>query len=91
MAFAMLSQRPGAIIRRIPTVHSAKPLSDLIDSNENYVWSSEKGTLRGESIIPLYPAVMEAALNDEDLYELLTLVDAIRIGKAREKELALKE
>lgn len=59
----------------------------MIDSTENYVWPSGKGILRGESIIPLYPAAMDASLNDEDLYELLTLVDAVRIEKAREKEL----
>lgn len=84
-------QRPGAIVRGIPTAHSAKPLNDLIDSTENYVWPSGKGTLRGESIIPLYPAAINAALKDEVLYELLALIDAIRVGKAREKELALKE
>lgn len=84
-------QRPGAIVRGIPTAHSAKPLSDLIHSTENYVWPSGKGTLRGESIIPLYPAAINAALKDEVLYELLALIDAIRVGKAREKELALKE
>jgi hypothetical protein len=32
-----------------------------------------------------------AAERDKGLYELLTLVDAIREGRAREKNLAIKE
>ncbi len=50
-----------------------------------------KRNVRGHSILPLYPSVPEAALKDEKLYELLALVDALRIGRAREKELAVVE
>ena len=84
-------QQPGATVRGIPTAHSAKPLSDIINSSENFVWPSGKGKLKGQSIIPLYPAVVDAVQNDESLYEMLALVDAIRVGKVREKELALIE
>ncbi|CAN5368975.1 hypothetical protein BH23BAC2_BH23BAC2_20410 [soil metagenome] len=83
-------EQPGAIVRGIPTAHSAKPLNTLIDSNEQYVWPSGKGKSKGQSIIPLYPAVTEAVQNDEALHEMLALVDAIRVGRAREKELAVK-
>ena len=41
--------------------------------------------------MPLYPSVPEAALKDEKLHELLALVDALRVGRAREKELAIRE
>lgn len=37
-----------------------------------------KGTQRGQSIVPLYPSVVEAVQNDEKLYEMLAMVDAIR-------------
>lgn len=84
-------QRPGAVVRGIPTSHSAPPLNQEIQSTEDYVWPYGKGTVRGHSIIPLYSSVPEAALNDEQLYELLALVDALRVGRAREKELALQE
>ncbi len=50
-----------------------------------------KGTVRGHSILPLYPSVPEAALKDKQLYELLALTDALRVGRAREKELAIME
>ncbi|MGD9995176.1 MAG: hypothetical protein AB7S69_17890 [Salinivirgaceae bacterium] len=83
-------QRPGAMVRGIPTSHSAAPLQSQIQSSEPYVWKYGKGTVRGQSIVPLYPSAVEAALKDGALHELLALVDALRVGRARERELALK-
>ncbi len=37
-----------------------------------------------------YPSVPEAVLKDEKLYELLAITDAIRVGRTREKELAVE-
>jgi hypothetical protein len=84
-------QQPGALVRGIPTAHSAAPLNAIIQATEAYVWPSGKGTLRGQSITPLYPSVVNAVQNDQKLYELLALVDAVRVGRAREKELAINE
>lgn len=84
-------QQPGALVRGIPTAHSAKPLSDLIQSNEPYVWPSADGTIRGQAIEPLYPTVVQAVNSDPLLYEMLAMVDAIRVGKAREVGLAVEE
>ncbi|WP_047416545.1 hypothetical protein [Cellulophaga sp. Hel_I_12] len=84
-------EKPGALVRGIPTAHSAAPLNDVIVSNDNYVWPSGKGTMRGQAITPLYPSVIDAVQKDDKLHELLALVDAIRVGRAREKELAVKE
>ena len=84
-------QKPGPVVRGIPTSHSASPLKDEINSTEDFVWPYAKGTVRGHSIVPLYISVPEAALKDAALYELLVLVDALRVGRAREKELAIKE
>lgn len=84
-------QKPGAVVRGIATAHSAPPLKERIDSSESYVWPYAKGTERGQAIIPLYPSVPEAALKDAKLYELLALTDALRVGKAREKSMAIEE
>ena len=84
-------QKPGPVTRGVATAHSAPPLCYEIESNEVYVWPSATGKVRGQSIIPLYPSVVDAAMNDEILYEFLALVDAVRVGKAREKNLAIKE
>lgn len=83
--------QPGAVVRGVPTSHSASPLKEEIQSSEAYVWPYGKGTVRGHSILPLYPSVPEAALKDDKLHELLALVDALRVGRARERELAVKE
>ncbi len=84
-------QKPGPVVRGIPTSHSASPLKEHIQSTEDYVWPYGKGNVRGHSIMPLYPSVPAAALKDEQLYQLLSLVDALRVGRAREKELAIIE
>ncbi len=83
-------EQPGALVRGIPTAHSALPLSNIIVSEEHYVWPSGKGKLRGQAITPLYPSLIHAVQNDTKLHELLALVDALRVGKAREKEIAIR-
>ena len=84
-------QKPGPVVRGVPTSHSASPLNAEIQASEAYVWPFAKGTIRGHSIIPLYPSVPAAALKDTYLHELLALTDALRVGKAREKEIAIIE
>ncbi len=83
-------QQPGAEVRGIPTAHSAEPLAGLISSNENYVWPYAKGHLRGYSILPFYPSVVQAVELDAPLYECLALIDAVRVGRARERNVALE-
>ncbi|MBL7877930.1 MAG: hypothetical protein JNL53_19855 [Cyclobacteriaceae bacterium] len=84
-------QQPGALVRGIPTAHSAPPLDKLIQSTELYVWPSAKGNARGQAIEPLYKSVVNAIEKDSNLYELLALVDALRVGRVREKQLAMEE
>ena len=81
-------QQPGAIVRGIATAHSAPPLANEIQSIENYVWPYARGNMRGQAIQPLYKTVPKAVINDLKLHEVLALVDAIRVGKVREQQLA---
>jgi hypothetical protein len=82
----------GAITRGVPTAHAAPPLSQYIQSSElPPVWPFAEGKVRGTALLPLYKKAPEAALADPRLYELLTLVDAIRDGRAREREIAIRE
>ncbi len=83
-------QQPGVVLRGIPTAHSALPLSNEIQSSENYIWPYAKGHMRGHSIQPLYSSVIQAVELDPQLYEFLALIDALRVGRAREKNLALE-
>lgn len=83
--------KPGPIQRGIPTAHSAPSYSLEIQANENdqFVWPSHDGLMRGQAIAPLYPSAPFAAKKDDILYEWLVDIDVLRIGKAREKEIAI--
>jgi hypothetical protein len=84
-------QRPGPLVRGIPTAHSAPPLNQLLQFDELYVWPYNDGTVRGQSIEPLYKTVPEISLQNSELYEILALLDSIRLGRVREKKIAVKE
>lgn len=85
--------QPGPLSRGLPTAHSAEPLkSKLVASpSEVYVWPDPQGIVRGQAIAPLYRSVPQAANNDPELYALLSLIDAIRVGRVREQRLAASE
>ena len=84
-------QKPGPVVRGLPTAHSAAPLNSVIVSEESYVWPWAKGKIRGHGIVPLYSSVPDAAAMALKLYEMLSLTDALRIGRARERDLAIIE
>lgn len=84
----------GGITRGMPTAYAAPPLNKLIMAPEMDpppVWPYSEGNARGYSLHPLYPTVPQAAAADAKLYEFLALVDAIRDGRARERNLAERE
>ena len=83
-------QKPGAIVRGIATAHSAPPLNNKIVSSDNYVWPYAKGNIRGQAIIPLFKSLPQAIEKDEKFYQLIALVDALRVGRKREKEMAIE-
>lgn len=81
---------PGAMQRGVATGFAAPMLEGQLVSagSDIYIWPYAKGDRRGASITPLFKSVPEAALKDPQLYELLALVDAIRLGNQREAKLA---
>jgi hypothetical protein len=79
----------GPVTLGMPTAHAAPPLAKEIAAGElPPVWPDPEGSHRGEAVEPLHASVPLAARNDPTLYELLALVDALRIGRARERKLA---
>jgi len=83
---------PGSIVKGIPTAHSASPIKEHIASNEEvYVWANARGTHRGQAIEPLYKSLPQIAQKDKLFYELLTIVDTIRVGRVREIKIAIEE
>lgn len=81
-----------SVVRGVPTAFSASPIKEEISQGkEKYVWPYNKGTERGQGIEPLYKSVPEIVNSDTELYELLVIVDTLRIGKIREIEIATAE
>jgi len=83
----------GHLTRGVPTGYAAPPLNTLIRQSDDPppVWPDPEGKVKGFEFSPLYRSVPRAVAHDHGLYELLALVDAIRDGRARERELAVKE
>jgi hypothetical protein len=79
--------------RGMPTAWAAPALADKFNSADQMppVWPDPDGLVQGSAIKPLYASVPGAARRDPELYGLLALVDALRIGRARERALAEKE
>lgn len=76
----------------VPTAFSARPLADwLVGSDVVAVWESEKANVRGRRVQPLWKNAPDAALRDPVLHEYLALVDALRVGRARDRTLARDE
>ena len=83
----------GGLDRGMPTAHASAPMDTrfVADNDPPPVWPDPHGQVRGESFSPLYKSAPVAAKNDPELYQLLALVDAIRGGRARERDIAKKE
>jgi hypothetical protein len=83
----------GELTRGVPTAHAAPPLDGVVvpDDEPPPVWPDPEGGMRGMAFSPLYKSAPKAAQNDPILYELLVLVDGLRGGQARERELARQE
>lgn len=83
----------GPIAVGLPTGASAAPLAAQFNQAGALPWvwpHPGEGSVRGLSLCPLYPSVPLAAQRDARLHALLALVDAVRAGAARERELALQ-
>jgi hypothetical protein len=85
----------GGPTRGIPTAEAAPPLNQYFPESFPLppVWpcaDEDERSTRGLEFSPLYKNVATAS-RDPKLYELLALVDAIREGRAREREIAIRE
>ena len=83
----------GRATRGLPTAIGAPVLASHFEATEAPVpvWAHPEGTSFGFEVIPLHPSVPRVALKDQGLYDVLALVDALRVGAAREREIALNE
>lgn len=82
--------KPGTLVRGIGTAFAAPILHEVLISAGDLipVWPDASGHSKGLAIEPLHKSVPFAVRKDPELYALLALVDAIRIGQPREANLA---
>lgn len=85
--------QPKAVTRGLPTAWAAPAMAGKFEATDQIapVWPDPEGKVQGAAIRPLYASVPGAARRDPKLYRLLALVDALRIGRARERAFAEKE
>lgn len=82
--------KPGELTRGIATAFAAPVLNDKLMSAGELVlvWPDAKGSIKGQAVEPLFKSAVYAVRHDSEMYALLALVDAIRMGLPREANLA---
>jgi predicted XRE-type DNA-binding protein len=60
-------------------------------SDEVPIWPSAEGKVKGITLLPIYPTLPDACMEDKNLYKLSSLVEMIRAGRTRERNIAEKE
>jgi hypothetical protein len=78
----------GASAKGVATSHAGPILSHDIVAEDAVVWPSAKGSVVGPSLPPLVPKAAELPERSPNVYALMTLVDALRVGRIRERRLA---
>ena len=79
----------GGEARGVPTAHSAPGLRDEFDAEHAFVWPDVQGPVQGRALVPLYPKATSLPSRAPEVYQALTLVDAVRAGRARERKAAV--
>ena len=80
----------GVPTRGVPTAWAVPPLSDAMGPAGDLppVWPSSQGDVRGLAVEPVHAAAISLAGRDPWMYQMLTLVDGIRVGDARVRAVA---
>ena len=75
---------PRAETLGVPTAE----LPEFVGDQRTFVWPAAQGTRRGTGIAPLLPQAVELPERDPATYRALSLIDALRVGGARERKAA---
>jgi len=84
--------RIGEPTRGLPTAWAAEPIASSMPQGSDLppVWPWSEGKERGYSVEPLFPSVPDAVKNLPSLYAPLALVDSLRVGRARDREIGTR-
>lgn len=82
----------GGMGRGMATAYSHGSLAKrlVVSEGDRVVWPDPQGDVRGQILQPLYPTVTSAARKDPELHEWLALIDTVRIGPVRARNLAVE-
>jgi hypothetical protein len=81
----------GALVSGVPAAWAADPMAEKIRSSSDEpppVWPYAQGEVRGQAIEPLHRAAPEAVAAWPELGEMLALLDSLRAGDARVRDVA---
>lgn len=81
----------GALMPGVPAAWGAEPMASAIRSSGEEpppVWPYAHGRVRGQAIEPLHPAAPEAVEDWPQLGEILAILDSLRAGDPRVREVA---
>lgn len=81
------------LTRGIPTAWATASLSEKIKvplAQTLPVWAHPGGSIRGIGLVPLHKNIPEIALRNPQLHMVYALIDTIRIGRTRERDIASK-
>lgn len=72
----------------VATAQSAPVFDGVVAGDVGLVWPAADGTARGLALTPLFPRAVELPRHNPELYALLAIVDALRVGQTRERKAA---
>lgn len=81
----------GPLVPGVPAAWAAEPMAGAIRSSGEDpppVWPYAQGRVRGQAIEPLHPAAPEAVEDWPRLGEILSVLDSLRAGDPRVREVA---
>lgn len=78
----------GSTTIGVPTAHSSPAFRVLVETTDGFVWPQAEGDARGRSLIPLFPGAPALSIKNPALYEMLTIIDALRVGSTRVRKIA---
>lgn len=87
----MFPAKPGVMASGVPTAHSGPVLAEEFIADDKFVWPDGKGDSVGQTVTPLYKKAAQLPRSCPSVYDLLTLVDAIRVGQVRERTTAMQK
>jgi hypothetical protein len=82
----------GGVVSGVPAAWAASPVSRVIRESGDLppVWPTARGRVRGQALPPLHEAAVEAVVKLPRLGEVLAIVDSLRAGDIRVRNVAAK-